>query len=220
MKNVKSLLSIVLCICLIATAFVGCSKKSSLEGTWVTTIDLTQEINDAMYSNLDDDTLSYLGDLSDPLSVDLLYTFDEDNNYTITVDEDKLLTDLSAYMGKMIDSVAEATYKIAESQGMSRDELDDFYMSEYGITLKGDLADKIDINDTVNDIVDSLVQIHSQSAIIEGDRIYEVDEYGNKTGYETFTLDGDVLTITGEYNIDDTQTDDNDMYPITLTKQG
>lgn len=117
MKKVKALGAVLVCICLIASMFAGCSKIS-FEGKWISTLDLSESLNAELDMSKDTDG-KYFGEFKEQISLDMIYTFDSDNAYVVSVDEEKFKTDFSAYMEKYIDYMVEGTYKYAEDQGMT-----------------------------------------------------------------------------------------------------
>lgn len=218
MKKLKSLSAVILCICLIASVFAGCSKKISLEGTWRATIDLTNTISKELTMANDDDG-EYFGDFSEPISIDVIYTFDSENAYTVSVDEEKFKSDCDAYIQKYIDYFAEGTYKYAESQGMTREQFDENYKKENGKTLKESFAEEFKSDDIYTEIASGFSSDEKKYTQIEDDKFYITDENGNKTGYETFTLEDNTLTINGEFDMNDQPVEDEDnIYPLVLTK--
>lgn len=217
MKKVKSFAAVIICLCLIAGSFAGCSKIS-LEGKWTATVDLTSFANSELDMSQDEDG-EYFGEFNEPLSMELIYTFDSNNAYTVSVNEEKFKTDFNAFLEKYIDYMTEGTYKYAESQGMTRDEFDEYYKSEYGKTLRESFSEEMKADEWYNEFSNEFTTTEPQPTIIEDGRFYDTDDQGNKTGYETYTLDGDTLTINGQFDMNDKEIEDEDnIYPLTLTK--
>lgn len=218
MKKIKSLSAVVVCICLIASIFAGCSKIS-LEGKWVSTMDLSDELNKYCDMTNDPDYGEFYDVFNEQLSVDVIYTFDSDNSYTVSVDEDKLKADLDAFTEKFLNYMVEGMYKYAESEGISRAEFDELYEDANGVSILEDARSEADteLADLYNEIIDIYTESETQNTIIKKDRFYVTDDNGIKTGYEAFTLEGDVLTISGAYDMDDNLIDE-EGYPLVLTK--
>ena len=218
MKKVKAISAVVVCLCLIASIFAGCSKIS-FEGKWKSTIDLTDEFSAGGDMSGDAEMGQYYDKLNIPLSVDVIYTFDSDNSYTCVADEEKFKADFDAAVEQMIDYMIEGMYKYAEAEGMSRDEFDALYMEENGASVHDDIRSETeaDLDSIYNELIGGIAETEPQKLGIKDDRFYHTDDNGNELGYQTFTLDGDTLTITGEYDMQDNPVDD-DEYPIVLTK--
>lgn len=218
MKKFKSVSAVVICLCLIASIFAGCSKIS-LEGQWKSTFDLSDSVTESWDMTDDAEVGQYYDKFSETLFVDVIYTFDKDNNYTCAVDEEKLRADLDALADKVTNYVAEGMYKYVEDNGESRADLDAYYEEDMGITLYDDLyvSAKEDCDQMFSDIVEEFTESEPQLMGFKGDRIYQTDEKGNELGYQTYTLEGDTLTITGEYDMQDNPVDE-ESYPIIATR--
>lgn len=219
MKKIKSIAAVLACFCIIAAMFAGCSKIS-LEGTWKATCDLTDAITSELNQADDAEMGKYAGEFAEPISIDVIYTFDKNNAYTVSVDEEKFRADLEAYMEKYIDYILEATYKYAEEQGMSREDMDKYYEQEMGETVREGIAKELTSDDMVTEVINGFKNDEPQQTLIKDGKFYETDDNGNKKGYETYTLENDVLTINGQFDMNDQPIEDEDgIYPIVLTKQ-
>ncbi len=218
MKKLKAISAVVVCICLIASIFAGCSKVS-FEGKWKSTIDLSDDFSEGGDMSGDAEMGQYYDKLNIPLSVDVIYTFDSDNSYTCVPDEEKFKADFDEAVEKMLDYMIEGMYKYAEAEGMSKNEFDAFYKETNGASLRDDIRSetKADIDSIYKELIDEITESEPQKLGIKDDRFYHTDDNGNKLGYQTFTFEGDTLTITGEYDMQDKPVDE-DEYPIVLTK--
>ncbi len=218
MKKVKALGAVLVCICLIASMFAGCSKIS-FEGKWISTLDLSDTLNAELDMSKDTDG-KYFGEFKESISLDMIYTFDSDNAYVVSVDEEKFKTDFNAYMEKYIDYMVEGTYKYAEDQGMNREQFDELYKQQEGTTVREGMLKEVDADAMVKEIVSGFVTNEKQPLLIEDGKFYETDDQGNKKSYETFTLEGDTLTINGQFDLEDKPMEDEyGIYPLVLTKQ-
>lgn len=218
MKKVKALSAVLVCICLIASMFAGCSKIS-FEGKWISTLDLSDSLNAELDMSKDTDG-KFFGEFKEKITIDMIYTFDSDNAYIVSVDEEKFKTDFNAYMEKYIDYMVEGTYKYAESEGMDRAQFDEMYKQQEGTTVREGMLKEIDADSMVTEIVSGFVTNEKQPLLIEDGKFYETDDQGNKKSYETFTLEGDTLTINGQFDLNDKAMEDEyGIYPLVLTKQ-
>lgn len=218
MKKVKAVSAVVICLCLIVSIFAGCSKVS-FEGKWKSTIDLTEEFCEAADMSGDAEMGQYYDKLNIPLSVDVIYTFYSDNSYTCVADEEKFKADFDAVAEKYINYMIEGMYKYAEAHGMSRDEFDEYYEEENGVSVLEDITAEFEaeVPSAYYEMLDELTETVPQHLRIKDDRFYHTDDSGNDLGYQTFTLEGDTLTITGEYDMQDKPVDEEE-YPIVLTR--
>lgn len=218
MKKVKAIGAVVVCLCLIAGIFAGCSKIS-FEGKWKSTIDLTEEFCETADMSGDAEMGQYYDKLNIPLSVDVIYTFYSDNSYTCAADEEKFKADFDVVAEKYINYMIEGMYKYAEAQGMSRDEFDEYYEEENGVSVLEDITAEFEaeVPSAYYEMLDELTETVPQHLGIKDDRFYHTDDNGNELGYQTFTFEGDTLTITGEYDMQDNPVDEEE-YPIVLTK--
>ena len=118
-----------------------------------------------------------------------------------------------------INYMIEGMYKYAEAQGMSRDEFDEYYEEENGVSVLEDITAEFEaeVPSAYYEMIDELTETEPQHLGIKDDRFYHTDDNGNELGYQTFTFEGDTLTITGEYDMQDNPVDEEE-YPIVLTK--
>lgn len=216
MKKIKSLSAVLLCIALIAAVFAGCSPKVSLEGKWETTIDLTKDANEGLDMSQEEDG-EYFGEFNEPLTVNIFYTFDSDNNYTVSVNEEQFKPAFDAFMEKYINYCVEGTYKAGEAEGISREDFDEFYMETYGQTLRDAFIEELKLDNMYASLIKDYNESTTQQTIVDKDKFYITDDNGNKINYESFTLEGDKLTINGLYDMNDNPVED-EAYPLVFTK--
>lgn len=216
MKKIKSLSAVLICICLIAAMFAGCSPKVSLEGKWEATIDLSKEANEGLDMSNEEDG-EYFGEFNEPLTVNVYYTFDSDNNYTISVNEEQFRPEFDAFMDKYVDYVLEGTYKKGEAEGLSREDFDAYYMDTYGKTMRDELVEELKLDNMYTSLIKDYNENTTQQTIVDKDRFYITDDQGNKINYEAFTLEGNKLTINGLYDMNDNPVDE-EGYPMVFTK--
>lgn len=217
MKKLKSLCVLLLCICLAAAMLSGCSKIS-LEGKYSVTIDLSSYIS-SLDMSADSDMGEYYDKFDAELSLDLIYTFDDQNAFTTSVDEEKFKKDFDILEEKYMDYVIEGMYNFAESNGMTKADFDKFFQQENKKTIRESYSEEVAFDEDYNTIIASFTNSAKQNLIISGDKFYITDEKGNKTGYETFDFENDTLTIYGQFDMDGNAVQDENMiYPLVLTK--
>ncbi len=219
MKKIKSLFAALFCICIIVSGFSGCSPIS-LEGKWRATVSLTQMINSQLNSSDNEDVGEYAGEFSQELTIDLIYSFDENNSYTISVDEEKFKSDCDVYIESYIDYLVEVIYKYSQASDISKDNLDKYYQDEIGASLKESLKDELALDKLCDEIAADFTRDTRQPASVRSGKLYITDDNGDRQSYEAFTADGDTITITGHYDMLDNELEDEDnIYPIVLTKE-
>lgn len=218
MKKVKAIGALVVCLCLVASIFAGCSRIS-FEGKWVSTLDLTEAFNEGGDMTGDPEMGQYYDKPNIPLSIDVIYTFDSDNSYTCAADEEKFRADYDAAVEKMIDYMVEGMYKFAEANGMSREEFDTLYEQDNAASIREEIRieTEAELGSLCDEMIEEVAETEPQLLKIREDRFYHTDDEGNDLGYQTFTFENDTLTITGEYDMQD-QPVDEEEYPIVLTK--
>lgn len=213
-KNFRKSLSLLACLSLMCTLLLMCSgcgnkDKDALVGTWESTLDLTDMVNEQMEAGMgNDQELMQYFTIKD-FSIKLILTFNEDDTYKLAVDE--------AAMGQSLDNIL-ADFKegatryfedlIAQSgQEMTVDEA----LASMGFTMD-DFMDELFSKE---DMMSSLGEMESSGTFeAKSEMLYMTDEDG--TGVEPYKLDGSTLTLTGE------GVDDSDMvglYPMTFTKK-
>lgn len=213
-KNFRKSLSLLTCLGLMCALLLVCSgcgskDKDALVGSWESSLDLTDMVNDQMEAGMggDQDLMEYFT-IKD-FSIKLVLTFNEDDTYKLAVDE--------AAMGQSLDNIL-AGFKdgatryfedlITQSgQEMTVDEA----LANMGLTMD-DFMEQLFSKE---DMMSSLGGMESSGTFeVKGETLYLTDEDG--TGAEPYKLDGATLTLTGE------GVDDGEMvglYPMTFTKK-
>lgn len=217
MKKIKSLSVLLLCICLTAAIFAGCSKIS-LEGKYVASIDLSQYIAGLDMSQSVEGG-EYYGKFDAELKIDMFYIIDNKNTFITSVDEEKFKADFNVLKKKYMDYVVEGMYGYAESQGIERAQFDEIFVQQNGKSVRDSFLEEVNFDEDYSNIVNSFTNSTAQNLIVTKDRFYITDDNGIKTGYETFTLENDTLTIHGQFDMNDQPVaDENSVYPLVLTK--
>ena len=213
-KKVRKSLSLLACLSMMCALLLMCSGcggggKKALVGTWESSLDLTDMVNEQMEAGMgsDQELMQYFT-IKD-FSIKLALTFNEDDTYKLAVDE--------AAMGQSLDNIL-ADFKegatryfedlIAESgQEMTVDEA----LSAMGLTMD-DFMDQLFSKE---DMMSSLGEMESSGTFqAKGGMIYMTD--GDGTGVEPYELEDSTLTLTGE-GVDDGELVG--LYPMTFTKK-
>lgn len=213
-NNIRKSTSLLLCLSLLCSLLLMCSgcgnkEKEALVGTWQTTVDLTDMLNDEMKAGAagNEEMLDYFP-ITD-FSFKMNLTFRDDGTYEMVVDE--------AAMEKTVDGLMD-TFKTganqyfedliaAEGVDMSVDDV----LSQMGLTLDG-LIEQLFDKDT---IMASADEMESKGTFEAKNGVLSLtDDEG--TGLESYKLDGNTLTLTGE-GVEDA--DALMVYPMVFTKQ-
>lgn len=221
MKKVNKIISVLLCLCIAVFCFAGCEKRVSLEGTWKASYEIEACANDFEEEYKDDEIVTeMLKKFENKITVDMYYEVDEDNNCKITVDMEKYEKDLRAKSEELLDLMEEAYYRGAEKEGLTRKQFDEYYKEVENTTLRDALYKEMEMEEFVKGSVEDFKKENEKIEEeflfdARGDKIYFDNEEEGK-GYETFTLEGDTLTITGTYDMNGKLIDGEDL---VLVKQ-
>lgn len=213
-KKARKSLSLLACLSLMCSLLLLCSgcgnkDKDALIGSWETTLDLTDMVNEQMEAGMgaQQDLMEYFTIKSFPLK--LILTFNEDDTYKLAMDKaamdqslDNILKDFRDGATRYFEDI------IAESgQEMTIDEA----LASMGITMD-DFMEQLFNKDAM---VSSMGEMESSGTFeVKSGKLFLTDEEG--TGLEPYTLDGTTLTLTGE-GVDDGEL--MGMYPMVFSKK-
>ncbi len=213
-KSAKKTAATLVCLSLMCSLLLLCSgcgnkDKDALIGTWETTLDLTDMVNDQMKAGMgaQQDLMEYFTIKSFPLKLTL--TFNEDDTYKLAMDKaamdqslDNILTDFRDGATRYFEDI------IAESgQEMTIDEA----LASMGITMD-DFMEQLFNKDAM---ISSMGEMESSGTFeVKSGVIYLTDEEG--PGAEPYKLDGTTLTLTGE-GVDNGEL--MGMYPMVFNKK-
>lgn len=231
----KKLLALLLAMVMVLAMFAGCAasddkdddkddKKTSqkepeenipdqekLIGTWEGKLDMTEAIMQQVGAGME-------GLEIDDFSVTAVFSFKEDGTYTMQFDEDSvveafdgLVEDLGVFMEDMMKEQAEAA-------GMTLDEM----LEAAGMSME-DLVDVMVQALEEQDLVDELVEGSKTEGKYEAKdgKLYTTDDPDadiDEDVYDTYTLEGDVLTLTATYGSDADENLMKSVYPVVLKK--
>ena len=212
-KTMRKSLSLVACLSLMCALLLACSgcgnkEKDALLGTWQTTIDLTDMINDEMAAGLDDDEmLQYL--TVEKFTMDLTLVFNEDDSYSLSADEAAMSQQLDTIIESFKGGMTRYIEDMIAAEGVDMT-VDDFF-AQLGMdmdTLMDQAFDKEDLMSAA-DAMESKGTFEAKGGVL-----YLTDEEG--TGLESYKLEDGKLTLTGEGVEDATM---KDLYPMVFTKK-
>ena len=184
MKKIKKLLAVVM-IMVLAMSLCGCGNTAKkLYGSWEMTVDLSKEVE------------SELGepDFHAPLDVKLIVQFNEDGTFDMYADEAFTTDSLNGWLDAFIDYYVEKTYVEYEEMGMTREEVDQAMMDQYGMGMQEMMEDAMADSVSVDDVVADLQASGVWEA--KGDKLYMDEVEVQANAYDNFTVEGDTLTLT------------------------
>lgn len=184
MKKMKKLLAVVM-IMVLAMSLCGCGNTAKkLYGSWEMTVDFSKEVE------------SELGepDFHAPLDVKLIVQFNEDGTFDMYADEAFTTDSLNGWLDAFIDYYVEKTYVEYEEMGMTREEVDQAMMDQYGMGMQEMMEDAMADSVSVDDVVADLQTSGVWEA--KGDKLYMDEVEVQANAYDNFTVEGDTLTLT------------------------
>lgn len=212
-KKVRKSLSLLACLSLMCALLLMCSgcggDKKALVGSWESTLDLTDMVNDQMKAGMggDQDLMQYFT-IKD-FSIKLVLTFNEDDTYKLAVDKDAMDQSLDSILAGFKEGATRYFEDLIAQSGqeMTVDEA----LSSMGLTMD-DFMDQLFSKE---DMMSSLGEMESSGTFeAKSEMLYLTDDDG--TGVEPYKLDGSTLTLTGE-GVDDSELEG--LYPMSFTKK-
>lgn len=169
----------------------ACGSKESLAGTWKTEVDITSFVTDgiglAESFGLEED-FTMESNLVVPLNLELK----EDGTCTLSLDKEGFSASADAFFAELIDIVVEATYKMAEDNGMTREQMDEMSDGDLKTYIQA-LFDSMDLEGMLAE--EDLNKSGAWKA--EDGKLYladSADELGEATA-NAYQLDGSKLTL-------------------------
>lgn len=214
-KKLSALLCVVLVLSMLLT-LTGCSgDKAKLVGKWKCEKDMAQIINEAVSAG-DETAAEYLA--IDEFKMIVYMEFKEDDTFAVYADE----ASLDAALTAMKDDLAEGMSNYMEDMLLEQTGMEmsiDDILQAAGMTMDDLLAEIV----TDDMAVEMAAEVASEGKFKAADGKlytsagleYEVDP----AVYETYTLDGDTLTLL-EYVGDDADASGENVYPMVFVKIG
>lgn len=209
----KKSVAIVLCLALVfSLCLCGCgSEKKQVLGTWTTTIELADQINEGIAGS-DPEAAEYL--TIDSFKLILNMVFNEDDTYSLKYDE----AAAAAEVEKVVNQVTDGTlqYLVATLGELGLEVTEEEAMELTGITredLQAQFASELDIEALFADL-----NMEGNFKVKEG-KMYLSDglEYGvDETMYELYSVEGNTMTIDKGSTGDDSA---DFVYPMVFTKK-
>ncbi len=212
----KRILSLILALVMVLT-LAGCSSdKDALVGKWVGVMDLADALNSYLAAALDAELMSYFTLSS--FDVKLVFTFREDDTYSLTVDESAMPKTLETFKNDLRGGMVKYMEDMIAAEGyeMSVDE----FLAFAGTSVD-DLMEQAFPESMMDQLVEEMTAgVNSEGKFKANDgKLFMTDSASediNDTMYDNYTLEGDTLTLV-------TTTDDMDeftaaMYPMVFHK--
>lgn len=212
----KRIASLALVLVMIVALFAGCAASATdqekLVGTWKGEMDMTE----ALKGELGDELEGF--EMSD-FKVTVVFNFTEEGTYTMSLDEasvqqamDGLIAGMEGFMKNMME-------EMAKEAGMSLEDL----LAASGMSMEDMMKmvkEQLEDQDLVGEMVeDAKAEGKYQAKDGKLHRSEGKDEDIDEAVYDTYTLEGDVLTLTATYGADEEETDMmKSVFPIILKK--
>jgi len=211
MKHARKNLSLLLCLSLLSALLLVCSgcgskDKDALVGEWETTLDLTDMLNEQVKAGLDQDMVEYIHIDSFEIPIDL--TFNKDDTYEMSVNEASMEKNIDLLLDGLKDDLTKYFEDMIAAEGL--DVTVDEMLGTIGYTMDQLMEESFD----KDDLMSSMNEMESSGTykVGKGTLILTDDE---GPGTESYKLEGDKLTLTGEGADEDLE----DMYPMVFTRK-
>lgn len=218
----KKVIAIALALMMTVVLMTGCSlmEQAKLVGTWEAEVDLSEAISQEI--------LGEVGDLGEYFTVaDFKVTYimelKSDSTYTTTLDEASVATAFDALMEDLMDGMVEFLEAEIENSGLDMTVEEMLTASGSSLdTLKEELKASLEEEDVVEELIEETSEegrfkVADGKLYMSAGLEYNVDE----NVYDTYTLDGDKLTLVEHVGEDAEEDEISDLiYPMEFQKVG
>lgn len=208
----KKRIALLLCLVMVAAmCLCACSnEKDAILGSWSGTMDMTEFVNAEMAA-ADPEMAAYMS--LDTFELTFIMTFNEDDTYSMVLDEASAQAEIDVVADKMVQGVLNYMVDMLAEEGVEMTAEEVLAMS--GITTE-DL--KAEFMSSVN-LEDMLVEVNSEGNFeVKDGKLFTsegLDYAVDPQVYEIYTIEGDTLTIDKGNSAD---SDGDFAYPMTFTK--
>lgn len=179
---------------------------NTLVGKWT----FDYDINEVIAEEVGDE----LADFDSPLNVTFVFEFTEDGICRLYLDEESFGKNFDTWKGDLVDYLIDAALEEYLSDGsMTKRQFEKAFQSAYGMSMKEYFTEMLDEELDVSDLFEK----EELQYYVEGDKLYTITD-GDEVYYETFSIDGDTLTIGGDGTLSTVEILPGLSYPLTLTK--
>lgn len=207
-KNMAKFLSVMLVLVMLVSLTACSGDQEKMVGTWEAELEMADVFNESMGDAEEAEFLAV-----DSFSFKMVLTFTEEGTYTMSADEDSVVAAMEGLKEDLKVGMEEYLVYIMAQEGleMSIDEI----MEMMGITMD-ELIDSVVTQELIDEMVSVMATEGNYRA--EDGKLYLSDGVENvvdMTAYETYTLEGDTLTL-----VTTTETDEYSdyIYPMVFTK--
>lgn len=213
----KKILSLTLTALLLAALLAGCggagggaAEEKGITGSWAADVDMTEYLNEMLSE--DEEIGQFL--TLDNFTIKLLAEFKEDGTYTMAGDPESAQAAMDSLKEQLKGALTDYLQAMIDESGM--DTTVEKLLTEADMTMD-DLMAEMDEAYSAEDLVGDLNT--------EGKYLFEdgklalsdsLDEEADIAEYETATLEGDTLTLTGG---EDADSEFAGLYPIVFERQ-
>ena len=216
MSKVKRTVVSVLMLLSMALILVSCGSSGDKEkfvGTWEANVNLTDFVNEQFQAGFDqvgEDASEYFN--IDEFEFKMLFTFNDDDTYSISVDEDSLNNSVetikgnfkdgfTAYVEDMIASMG-LEMSVDEMMAMSGMSMDDVINAGFGDEIIGGMIEEFEVNGNW-DAKDG--KLYTTESVND-----DIDE----NSYELYEITSDGIKLSEPEGVED----ELGIFPIVLTK--
>ncbi len=201
----KKIITIITVLLIILT-FVGCKKASAIDGTWKSTIDISDMINEKITQS--DDEISEFLKIKD-FTVTVCYSFN-DGKFSRTLDKDSLNKSVELFNAQIKNGCIKY-FDSAEKHDSAKGKTLDEMLAEQGTTIN-ELAESILTENALKQITDGFSAEFSFA--LEDAKI--VDIAGG--AYYNYALVNDKLVISEAHSTGESSDVASLLFPMTLEK--
>lgn len=207
-KNIAKILSLMLVLVMMLSLAACSGDQEKLVGTWEAELEMADVFNESMGDAEEAEFLAV-----DSFCFKMVLTFTEEGTYTMSADADSVAAAMEGLKEELKGGMEEYLVYAMAQQGLEMS-IDDI-MEMMGMSMD-ELIDSIVTQDLIDEMVTAMVTEGNYRA--EKGKLYlsdGVDSVVDMTVYETYTLEGDTLTL-----VSTTETDEFSeyLYPMTFTK--
>lgn len=217
----KRIASLALVLVMIVALFAGCASSGSeskltdqekLVGTWKGDLDMTKTMMEELGEGVEGFEL-------DEFKVTAVFTFTQEGTYTMELDEESVQKAMDGLIAGMEGFMKTMMEEMAKEAGMTLEDM----LAASGMTMEDMMSmvtEELEGQDLVGEMVKDAKSEGKYKA--ENGKLYlseSLDAEVDINVYDTYTLEGDVLTLTATYGADEEETDMmKSVYPIVLKK--
>lgn len=203
-----SKLTVMISILAMMLSLAACGNQAKpLYGTWQMKLDITEKVAE----NLSEEYLDF-----DPEFIISVYLeFNEDGTCRFYVDEDELTEYMELWIESLTNYTVEMIYTTVEEEGIERTQAEELLTEEFGMPVYDYVHEQIKAGANIEEVVKQLE--YEGAFAVEKDKLY-IGSLEDEEAYDTFTIDGTVLTIDFAEGTEVFEGLDKGDYPFEFTK--